>query len=73
MKQLWAPWRMEYIASPQVEGCIFCEAFREVGREREHGLLYRDCYALVMLNRFPYGNGHLLVCPAQHGGDPQAL
>lgn len=70
MKQLWAPWRLQYVASPKEGGCIFCRAGQAEGQEREHGLLYRDRHALVMLNRFPYQNGHLLVCPMLHTGDP---
>jgi ATP adenylyltransferase len=60
---LWAPWRYEYLAGkrPAPVKCIFC--FTRLGpAERRHRLiLYGDALALVMLNRYPYNNGHLMV------------
>ncbi len=66
MKQLWAPWRIEYIRSvdkPQ-GGCIFCGATKGVGRPSL--VLYSGALTTVMMNRYPYSNGHLLVSPARH-------
>jgi len=70
MKNLWTPWRMEHILG-QVEkypGCIF-EAAPEQSHALKHLLLYRDQLCVVLLNRFPYSNGHLLVAPARHVAD----
>ncbi len=66
MQILWAPWRMEYIHSAkQTEGCIFCP-----GADREdHAsrlILHAGLQSMVMMNRFPYINGHLLVAPIRH-------
>jgi ATP adenylyltransferase len=49
-------------------GCFFCRAWRERGRERENLLLARSGDCLVMLNRFPYVNAHLLLAPSRHVG-----
>jgi ATP adenylyltransferase len=66
---LWAPWRMEYIAA-QVPpgGCIFCDGADVVDR-RQRLVLRVTGNAIVMLNRFPYGSGHLMVAPRRHLGD----
>ena len=69
MEHLYAPWRMEYIGGPEPEGCLFCRV-RDAGaeRDREHLVLWRGDDALVMLNRFPYNSGHLMVAPRAHVG-----
>ncbi len=71
MQRLWAPWRLQYVTDqePRQEGCFFCNAFNEVGNEEENLLLYRGEKAFVMLNRFPYNGGHLMIAPAKHYGD----
>jgi ATP adenylyltransferase len=75
MQHLWAPWRMEYIleAKDQVrEGCIFCVFPREQ-EDRDNLLLWRGRRAFVMLNKFPYNPGHLLVVPYIHTADLDVL
>jgi ATP adenylyltransferase len=72
MKRLWAPWRIEYILNSKPSGCIFClEEERE--QDRENLVLHRTALSLVMLNRYPYTNGHLLVAPYRHAADLNAL
>ena len=71
MKQLWAPWRMTYIGDIDKEkddGCFFCRYWRETGRERENLVLGRGRDAFILLNRYPYTNGHLMIAPARHAG-----
>ena len=70
MKNLWTPWRMAYIEEeiPAGDGCIF-EAGTGKGHEKDSLLLYRDALAVVLLNRFPYANGHLLIAPGRHVSD----
>lgn len=70
MKNLWTPWRMTYIGEKESGGekCIF-EAGMGKSHEKESLLLYRDPIVAVLLNRFPYANGHLLVAPARHAAD----
>ena len=68
MKQLWAPWRLEYIASADEQtGCIFCLA--EEGDDEERLVVHRGDRAFVLLNKFPYSPGHLMVAPRRHVGD----
>jgi ATP adenylyltransferase len=67
-KQLWAPWRLEYVGSAdEQEGCIFCIA---LAAGDEEGLVVRRAEnAFVVLNRFPYASGHLMVAPVRHEGE----
>jgi len=72
MKTLWAPWRIEYIRSKKPSGCIFClEDHAE--KNREHLVLHRTPLSLVMLNRYPYSNGHLLVASHRHVANMNGL
>ena len=67
MEILFTPWRYPYLTSPKSEspGCIFCIAAQSEG-VRETLTLYRNERGLVMLNRYPYTNGHLMVAPVAH-------
>lgn len=66
MKQLWAPWRMAYIDQNSKErGCIFCNKFQTQDR-RQSLLLALTPHSMVMLNKYPYNNGHLLLAPKRH-------
>jgi ATP adenylyltransferase len=67
-KQLWAPWRLEYVGSAdEQEGCIFCRAL--AGDDEEGLVVHRGTRAFVVLNRFPYASGHLMVAPIRHTGE----
>ena len=65
MKTLWAPWRMEYILAPKGEECLFCVKQAE-SRDRENLILHRGGRAYVIMNKYPYNNGHLMVVPYVH-------
>jgi ATP adenylyltransferase len=66
VKQLWAPWRMVYIDhGGKNGGCIFC-AKNLQEQPRESLVLTETKHSLVMLNKFPYNNGHLLLAPKRH-------
>ena len=66
MEHLWAPWRMRYIQGGEPkEGCIFC-SYRDSAEDAENLVLIRGTQALVLLNAFPYSNGHIMVSPYQH-------
>ena len=69
MDHLWAPWRMAYIGGEPEPGCLFCRVLAEPARDVENLVLWRESSALVMLNRFPYNSGHLMVAPVRHTGD----
>ena len=71
MHVLWAPWRMAYIGAAKPVGCIFCAAATATDR-RAH-LVLAQTPALVMLNKFPYANAHLMVAPRAHVGQLPAL
>ena len=68
-KPLWAPWRLEYVQSADDEGgCLFCRA-AELGQDDEKLVVHRGAAAVVLLNKFPYSSGHLMVAPTRHAGD----
>ena len=74
-RQLWAPWRSAYIRAARSETarCFFCfGTLREVSRRRSL-VLYAGPEASVMLNRYPYNNGHLLIAPRRHVADFETL
>jgi ATP adenylyltransferase len=67
-KPLWAPWRLEYIQqADELEGCIFCLA--AAGPDEAGLIVHRGGQAFVLLNKFPYASGHLLVAPYRHVAD----
>jgi ATP adenylyltransferase len=80
MKTLWAPWRMEFILSAhqaskksrQKKVCVFCAA--QIGKMTTQNLvLYRGKLAYVLMNKYPYSNGHLLIIPNRHLADYDKL
>ena len=73
MKVLWAPWRMEYILSDQKGGeCIF-HTGKDRNEDEERLILFVGPLTMVMMNRYPYINGHLLVAPVRHVPDLDGL
>ena len=68
-ERLWAPWRMSYISGlKDAKDCIFCEKSSE-NNDCENLILHRGKKAFVLMNLFPYNNGHLMVAPYKHTGD----
>jgi len=66
MKHLWAPWRMKYILSDEKpDGCIFCPGENRADDENRL-ILYVGPMSMVMMNRYPYNSGHLMVLPNKH-------
>jgi ATP adenylyltransferase len=73
MDHLWAPWRMAYIDSGEKDpGCIFCVKAAE-NRDEENLILYRSQHCFVIMNLFPYNNGHLMVAPYAHASSIERL
>jgi len=71
MERLWAPWRLEYVQAAPSGTCIFC-----LGAEADDAarlVLHRGERCFLMMNRFPYSNGHLMVAPRRHVADPGLL
>ncbi len=65
MKTIWAPWRIEYLTREKDAGCIFCEKPKE-NRDRENLIIYRGETGFIIMNRYPYSNGHLMAVPYRH-------
>ena len=65
MDYLWAPWRMEYILGKKMRGCFLCKKLKEK-KDKERLVLYQGQHAFVIMNKFPYTNGHLMVVPQRH-------
>lgn len=68
MERLWTPWRLAYVtsASDLVPGCVFCDA---LARDSDGSLIvFRGASCFVILNLYPYNNGHLMVVPQRHVG-----
>ena len=71
-RQLWAPWRLEYVqAADEQPGCVFCLA--QEGDDEERLVVRRGERAFVLLNKYPYASGHLMVAPARHLDELEAL
>lgn len=62
METMWAPWRMEYILSEKEDGCVFCKA----ALNHDGLTLFKGQRVMVVMNKYPYINGHLLVAPLRH-------
>lgn len=73
MHRMWAPWRMEYINSiDKEEGCFLCDIIKEAD-DRKNLILHRGKGAFVLLNRYPYNSGHLMIAPYNHTSDLDKL
>ena len=73
MKQLWAPWRMAYIRTFKKNGCVFCQALQHTSDGEENLIVFRGKKSFVILNRFPYTSGHLMVLPFTHAPSLEEL
>lgn len=72
MNVVWAPWRMEYIENQTTDGCLFCKKLAE-SNDEENYILYRNSLSFIIINTFPYNNGHLMVVPNRHVADISLL
>ncbi len=72
MNRLWTPWRMGFILSEKPMTCIFCDKVREE-RDRDNLILYRGKYNYILMNLYPYTNGHLMVIPFVHAPSMEGL
>lgn len=70
--RLWAPWRSTYLSVRKRGPCIFCAA-RRASSDRKHHVVLRGREAFVLLNRYPYNNGHVMIAPYRHIGRLERL
>jgi ATP adenylyltransferase len=72
MKTIWAPWRIDYVTKEKEDVCIFCEKPKEKD-DRKNLILYRGESGFIILNRYPYSNGHLMSVPYRHTSELSEL
>ncbi len=75
-RNIWAPWRMEYIGSIDTHnagGCFLCRYWTQPEQDEANLVLWRTHECMVLFNRFPYTSGHLLIAPARHVGNIEEL
>ena len=65
MDNLWSPWRSVYILGPKENECIFCKGLKQKN-DRQSLILHRGKKSFIIMNRYPYNSGHLMVCPIKH-------
>jgi len=72
LDRLWNPWRFQYVTKEKREGCIFCELPLE-GQDEQNLIVHRARFNYVILNRYPYTTGHLMVVPFKHTDSLQGI
>ncbi len=72
IKLLWSPWRMEYVKREKEKGCVFCNRIKQ-NDDKKNLILIRYEYSFVIMNLYPYNNGHLMVVPYRHVSDYGSL
>lgn len=72
MQRVYAPWRYDYVAKDQNNGCVFCHISKSKDDE-ELGVLYKDEYCFVVMNRYPYSPGHFMIIPHFHTNNLEDL
>ena len=72
MKVAFAPWRMEFILGKREKGCVFCTRAKRK-KDKQDYILHRGRYNFVILNKYPYNSGHLMVIPYEHTSDLESL
>ncbi len=78
MEHLWSPWRSQYIetfsnTTPKTSECFLCDAFYQPQRDAELLVVARRERCFVIMNRFPYNSGHIMVVPNRHCGELRLL
>lgn len=69
-KNLWAPWRIKYIQGlSEKSDCFICDYLKKPEDDCDNLVLWRSKHSIVLFNKFPYNNGHLLIAPVRHIGD----
>ena len=66
MDKMYAPWRFEYVTEDKIEGCVFCHIYKNPDDDEKLGVLYRDKNCYVVMNKYPYSPGHMMIIPNIH-------
>jgi ATP adenylyltransferase len=69
---LYSPWRLDYIEGEKAGDCILCR-YQDEGHDAENLIVHRGAHSYVMLNRYPYNNGHIMLVPYLHAGSLNEL
>jgi len=72
LKIIWAPWRIKYILMPKFKKCLFCKVIKEK-KDSKNFIIERGKFSFVILNKFPYSNGHIMIVPYKHTSDLEEL
>ena len=72
MEHLYAPWRYDYVSEEKIEGCVFCHISKNIDDEKMQ-VLFVDEYCYVVMNKFPYSPGHMMVVPFFHTSNIEDL
>ena len=72
MEHLYAPWRYDYVSEEKIEGCVFCHISKNIDDEKMQ-VLFADEYCYVVMNKFPYSPGHMMVIPFFHTSNIEDL
>jgi ATP adenylyltransferase len=70
MDRLWAPWRINYVAAKKKKGCLFCSSLK---KKNAREIIFKTRHSFVILNIFPYNNGHLMIVPVRHTSSMRIL
>jgi len=66
MDRLYAPWRFEYVTEDKIEGCVFCHIHNNPNDDEKLGVIFRDKNSYVVMNKYPYSPGHIMIIPNIH-------
>ena len=72
MEHLYAPWRYDYVSEEKIEGCVFCHISKNIDDEKMQ-VVFSDKYCYVVMNKFPYSPGHMMVVPFFHTSNIEDL
>jgi diadenosine tetraphosphate (Ap4A) HIT family hydrolase len=66
VERLYAPWRFDYVTEEKIEGCVFCHIHQNPQDDKKLGVVFRDENCYVVMNKYPYSPGHMMVIPNFH-------
>jgi diadenosine tetraphosphate (Ap4A) HIT family hydrolase len=75
MDRLYAPWRTKYVTTDEIkiEGCVFCHAVDTLDDDENLGVLYREKDFFIVMNKYPYSPGHIMIIPNLHTSNLEDL